>query len=89
MSIAIVWSSWRVVNKLRGSPLFPIAFIIFWYALMLLLPITFTSMALYQDFVMNAYLWLMLGILFRLPTLKLSQQFAIAAPQAVRGIQAR
>jgi hypothetical protein len=89
MSIAIVWSCWQVVSKLRGSPLFPIAFIVFWYALMLLLPITFTSMALYQDFVMNAYLWLMLGILFRLPTLKLSPQFAIAAPQLSRGIRAR
>jgi hypothetical protein len=89
MSIAIAWSCWRVVNKLRGSPLFPIAFIIFWYALMLLLPITFTSMAMYQDFVMNAYLWLLLGILFRLPTLKLSSQFEIAAPQPSRGVQAR
>lgn len=89
MSIAIVWSCWQVVNKLRGSPLFPIAFVVFWYALMLLVPITFTSMAMYQDFVMNAYLWLLLGILFRLPTLKLSPQFAIAAPQPGRGIQAR
>jgi hypothetical protein len=89
MSIAIVRSSWQVANGLRGSPLFPIAFIIFWYALMLLLPITFTSMALYQDFVMNAYLWLLLGILFRLPTLKLSPQFSIAAPQPYRGAQAR
>ena len=89
MSIAIVWCCWKVVLKLRGSPLFPIAFIVFWYALMLLLPITFTSMAMYQDFVMNAYLWLMLGILFRLPTLKLSPQFAVAAPQLSRGVQAR
>jgi hypothetical protein len=89
MSIAIVWSCWQVVNKLRGSPLFPIAFVIFWYALMLLLPITFTSMAWYQDFVMNSYLWLLLGILFRLPTLKLSPQFAIAAPRPGRGAQAR
>lgn len=88
MSVAIVWSAWRVANRLRGSPLFPIAFIIFWYALMLLLPITFTSMALYQDFVMNAYLWLLLGILFRLPTLNLSPQFAIV-PQMSRGVQAR
>jgi hypothetical protein len=88
MSVAIVWSCWKVVLKLRGSPLFPIAFVVFWYALMLLLPITFTSMALYQDFVMNAYLWLMLGILFRLPTLKLSPQFAIA-PQPGRGVQVR
>lgn len=30
----------------------------------------------YEDFVINAYFWLMIGILFRLPTLSLSSQFA-------------
>jgi hypothetical protein len=84
MSIAIVVSAWKVVKKLRGSPWFPIAFVIFWNAFILLLPITFTAMAMYQDFVVNAYLWLTLGILFRLPTLTLSAQFASSpapAPQ--------
>jgi hypothetical protein len=76
MSFAIVLSAWRVVKKLRGSPWFPIAFIIFWYAFLLLLPITFTSMVAYEDFVMNAYLWLLLGILFRLPRIALSVEFA-------------
>ena len=76
MSFAIVVSAWRVVKKLRGSPWFPIAFIIFWYAFLLLLPITFTSMVAYEDFVMNAYLWLLLGILFRLPRIALSVEFA-------------
>jgi hypothetical protein len=77
MSFAIVLSAWRVVKKLRGSPWFPIAFVIFWYAFLLLLPITFTSMVAYQDFVLNAYLWLLLGILFRLPSLALSVEFAV------------
>ena len=76
MSFAILWSAWRVVKKLKGSPWFPIAFVIFWYAFLLLLPITFTTIVIYQDFVMNAYLWLLLGILFRLPHLALSAQFA-------------
>ena len=76
MSFAIVLSAWRVVKKLRGSPWFPIAFVIFWYAFLLLLPITFTSMVAYEDFVLNAYLWLLLGILFRLPSLALSVEFA-------------
>jgi hypothetical protein len=75
MSFAIVVSAWRVVKKLRGSPWFPIAFIIFWYTFLLLLPITFTSMVAYEDFVMNAYLWLLLGILFRLPHIALSVEF--------------
>ena len=76
MSFAIVLSAWRVVKKLRGSPWFPIAFVIFWYAFLLLLPMTFASLVAYEDFVLNAYLWLLLGILFRLPRLALSVEFA-------------
>jgi len=82
MSFAIVLSAWRVVKKLRGSPWFPIAFVIFWYAFLLLLPITFTSMVAYEDFVLNAYLWLLLGILFRLPRLALSVEFAASEKTA-------
>ena len=76
MSAAVSLGAWRVVRKLKGSPWFPLGFMIFWYAFLLLLPITFTNMTSYQDFVMNAYLWLLLGILFRLPKLALSAQFA-------------
>jgi hypothetical protein len=76
MSFAIVLSAWRVVKKLKGSPWFPIAFVIFWYAFLLLLPMTFASLVAYEDFVMNSYLWLLLGILFRLPHLALSAEFA-------------
>jgi hypothetical protein len=86
MSFTILWSAWGVVRKLRGSPWFPIAFVIFWYAFLLLLPMTFTSIAIYEDFVINAYLWLLLGILFRLPDLVPSAQFASvpAAPRVPR-----
>jgi hypothetical protein len=49
------------VKKLRGSAWFPMAF---------------ASLATYEDFVLNAYFWLMLGLLFRLPTLALSAEFA-------------
>ena len=79
MSFAILLSAWRVVKKLRGSPWFPLAFVIFWYAGLLLVPMTFAGMATYQDFVLNAYFWLLLGMLFRLPSLALSEQFAAGA----------
>lgn len=79
MSLAILLSAWRIVNKLRGSPWFPLAFVIFWYAGLLLIPMTFAGMATYQDFVLNAYFWLLLGILFRLPTLAVSTQYAATA----------
>ena len=72
-------SAWPVVKKLRGSPWFPMALVIFWYAGLLLLPMTFTGIQPYEDFVLNAYLWLLLGILFRLPTLPVSSQYAASA----------
>lgn len=77
MSFAILFAAWKVVKKLKGSPLFPISFAIFWYAFLLLLPITFATIVIYEDFVMNAYLWLLLGILFRLPKLVLAPQSTV------------
>jgi hypothetical protein len=74
MSLAVLFHAWKIVRGLRGSPWFPLAFMIFLYAFLLFLPMTFTSMTGYQDFVLNAYLWLLLGVLFRLPKLALSAQ---------------
>ena len=82
MSLAITVSAWKVVKKLKGSPLFPLGFVIFWYAFFLLFPATFGGMQPYEDFLLNAYFWLLLGVLFRLPTLTLSAQFAANAPAA-------
>lgn len=82
MSGAILFSAWKVVKKLRGSPWFPLAFVIFWYSFFLLLPATFGSLSSYEDFLLNAYFWLLLGMLFRLPKLSLSAQFAVEAPAA-------
>jgi hypothetical protein len=81
-SSAVVLSAWRVVLRLRGSPWFPLAFAISWYIFMLLFPFTFAGLAAYEDFVLNAYLWLFLGILFRLPELELSRKFALAGANA-------
>ncbi len=74
MSFSVLLSAWKVVRTLRGSPWFPLGFMIFFYAFLLLLPMTFAAITQYQDFIMNAYLWLLLGILFRLPKLALSAQ---------------
>jgi hypothetical protein len=59
--------------------LFPLGFVIFWYAFVLLIPSTFAGIQAYEDFLLNAYLWLLLGVLFRLPSIGLSAQFAAAA----------
>jgi hypothetical protein len=82
MTGAVLVSAWKVVRQLRGSPWFPLAFMIFWYAFLLFLPFTFQGMQAYQDFVLNAYVWLLLGILFRLPKLALSAQAAAVPAQA-------
>ena len=84
MSLAITVSAWKVVKKLKGSPWFPLGFVIFWYALFLLFPATFGGIQAYEDFLLNAYFWLLLGVLFRLPTLALSAQFAANAPAQPR-----
>jgi hypothetical protein len=80
MSVAILFSAWKVVKKLKGSPWFPLGFVIFWYAFFLFFPATFGGIQPYEDFLLNAYLWLLLGLLFRLPTLALSAEFEVNAP---------
>jgi hypothetical protein len=80
MSVAILFAAWKVVKKLKGSPWFPLGFVIFWYAFVLLFPATFGGIQAYEDFLLNAYLWLLLGLLFRLPTIALSAQFAANTP---------
>jgi hypothetical protein len=69
LSIAVSVSAWKTANRLRGTPWFPIAFVIFWYAFLLLGPKAYVSFVNYQDYLMNSYLWILLGILFRLPQL--------------------
>jgi hypothetical protein len=82
MSASVLFAAWKVVRKLKGSPWFPLGFMIFWYAFLLLVPLTYYGMQPYQDFVLNAFLWLQLGILFRLPSIALSAQFEANAHSA-------
>jgi hypothetical protein len=81
MAVAILLAAWRVVKKLRGSPLFPVGFVIFWYSFVLLFPSTFAGIQPYEDYLLNAYFWLLLGILFRLPTIKLAALPAGTSPR--------
>jgi hypothetical protein len=65
LGVAVARSAWAAVKNLKGTAWFPLAFAIFWYAFLLLFPMSFYGFIAYQDFVMNAYFWLLLGILFR------------------------
>jgi hypothetical protein len=66
---ALLISAWKIVRKLRQTVYFPLAFAFFWYAFLILYPMTYGSLSGYQDYILNAYLWLLIGILFRLPAL--------------------
>ena len=67
LGLSITFSAWKVAIELKGTPWFPLAFIIFVFSFLLFIPMTLVSNA-YQDFVINAYLWFLLGILYRLRT---------------------
>jgi hypothetical protein len=66
---SVLYYSWKVARRLRDTRLFPIASAIVWYSFMLLYVFTYSGLDAYQNFISNAYLWLLLGILFRLPDL--------------------
>ena len=65
----LLYYGWKVVRQLRQTVYFPVALSILWYAFLLLFPFTHMGMAPYQNYVMNAYFWLLIGVLFRLPHL--------------------
>ena len=66
---ALLFFGWKIVKQLRQTVYFPVALAILWYAFLLLIPFTHTGMQPYQNYIMNAYLWFLVGVLFRLPHL--------------------
>jgi hypothetical protein len=68
-SSAIVFSCWSVVKRLRHTPLYAIGFGIFWYTVLVLFPLTYVGLSTYQNYLVTAFLWILIGILFRLPLL--------------------
>jgi hypothetical protein len=48
---------------------------------MLLVPLTFGGTSAYQNYIDNAFLWLLVGVLFRLPEIAATpEERALAAP---------
>jgi hypothetical protein len=70
----LLWSGWRIVRQLRQTVYFPLAFAIWWYAFVMLILLMYFGQQSYDDFVNNAYLWLLIGVLYRLPKLALMPQ---------------
>ena len=68
-ALALIHAGWQVVRRLKATPLFPVGFSILWFAFLLLVLFTYTGFQAYQNFIFNAYLWLLVGVMFRLPFL--------------------
>jgi len=68
-ALSLVFAALKTTLRLKGTWAFPVASSILWYAFLMLFPFTWGSLVAYQNFVCNAYLWLLVGILFRLPEL--------------------
>ncbi len=68
LAAAILTSGWKLTKRLSSTALYPVALCIVWYVFWVLVPLTWGSMTTYQNYVVNAYLWLLVGILFRLPS---------------------
>ena len=66
---ALLGSGWKILHQLKEKPLFPIALSIVYFAFLLLLPDTFGGLAPFENYINNAYFWLLIGILFKLPTI--------------------
>jgi hypothetical protein len=80
----LLWSGWKVVRELRQTVYFPLGFAIWWYALVLLFLLMYLSLPTYQNYVNNAFLWLLIGILYRLPKLAQMPQ-PVPMPRHARG----
>jgi hypothetical protein len=83
----LVYHAWKVVTRLRGTRLFSIGFAIWWYTFLLLYPLTYGGLTAYQNYLNNAYMWLLVGVLFRLPELLTTPPMPNAVP--ARGMAAR
>ena len=83
LGFSIAISAWKIVKELRGTPWFPLAFAIWMYAIFLFFPQMFLGGSAYQDYLLNSFLWLQLGILYRLRTF--AKAIRIVQVQAVPG----
>jgi hypothetical protein len=83
---ALVTAGWKVVRTLRKTCYFPIALAILWFVFILLFLETFGGIQAFQNYINNAYLWLLLGILFRLPTLTAQTTGALSSNNINHGV---
>ena len=81
----LLWEGWKIVRNLRETVYFPLGFAIWWYCVVDLVLLMYFGMTSYQNFVNNAYLWVLTGVLYRLPTLAKMPQ-PVPIPRHLRGV---
>jgi hypothetical protein len=81
----LLWQGWKVVRNLRETVYFPLGFAIWWNTVVGLVLLMYFGMQSYQNFVNNAYLWLLVGVLYRLPKLAQMPQ-PVPIPKYLRGV---
>ncbi len=79
---SLIYTTWKTVVRVKGTSTFPLAICIWWFGFLLLFPFTYGGFQPYQNFVYNAYFWLLTGILFSLP--RLSEQGSLQPESLVR-----
>jgi hypothetical protein len=71
-SSAVIASGWNVIRRLRGTSLFPVGFVIFLFVFVVLFPSMAGGLS-FENFVISAYLCLLLGVFHSLPALLAAQ----------------
>jgi hypothetical protein len=74
-SLTFIYAAYQAALRVKGTPLFPVALSILWFAFLLLFPFTFAGFQAFQNFVISAYFWVLAGVLFRLPALSTQNSF--------------
>jgi hypothetical protein len=69
MAGTLLVAGWKAARYLSPTPLYPLALAIIWFGFWVLLPFMWSGVDTYQNYIVNAYLWTLVGVLFRLPDL--------------------
>jgi hypothetical protein len=83
-TIPLVVAGASVVRSLRKTDKFGLASALLWFMFFLLVVLCSVALTSYQNYVNNAYIWLVVGLLFRLPHLNDTERGAPAAASPVR-----
>jgi O-antigen ligase len=76
LAASVVKAACKTTLTLRGTPGFTLGLAISWYSVLFLFFYHWGGFQSFQDFILSSFLWLFLGVLFRLPKLSAEVQAA-------------